>query len=449
MPTTATVRIADLRIDQENPRLDEQTNQRDAIRAIAADQKGKLVALARDIVAQKGLNPLDRLLVMQAPNGTYTVLEGNRRVAALKVLDDPSIVDGAIGEGYLNHLKKLSAEYRQDPVIAVDVAIAPDRKAATHWLRLRHTGQNKGAGVVPWNGNATANFRSRFEVPPAHVRVYDFLVNSPSVSAATKARLSKLGITNLERLINDPYVRGRIGLDIERGTRFVRTKHTDEEIASVLETVVYDFTVGGKSVSDIKQKGQRKSYIDGLSSTLPDPKYASGIPRELGKVGPASRPTKSDRSSEKLLPSSLSRPTLIPKGCRLKIKVVRINDVYHELRSLQVEEFANSCAVLLRVFLELSLDEYASCQGVDVANKWDHRTSLVQKMIHVEAFMQKNKVLSKNQLGPFRKASSAADDLSSPNTLNGYVHNRRQSPLTSDLKATWNNLEIVFEKIWT
>jgi hypothetical protein len=57
----------------------------------------KLVKLAESVIAQKGLSPLDNILVLDKKPGDhgYVVLEGNRRVAVLKVLNNPSLMDDA------------------------------------------------------------------------------------------------------------------------------------------------------------------------------------------------------------------------------------------------------------------------------------------------------------------------------------------------------------------
>ena len=64
MPEIASISISDVLIDTQNPRLEQpNTGQREALRAFAADQKGKLISLAKDIVAF-GMNPTELPIVM-------------------------------------------------------------------------------------------------------------------------------------------------------------------------------------------------------------------------------------------------------------------------------------------------------------------------------------------------------------------------------------------------
>ena len=87
------LKIDQLRLDLINPRISKAGDQREAMQRIIEDQDTKLANLAESIV-NEGLNPMDRLLVMKSENGdgTYTVLEGNRRALALKILKNPAIV---------------------------------------------------------------------------------------------------------------------------------------------------------------------------------------------------------------------------------------------------------------------------------------------------------------------------------------------------------------------
>jgi hypothetical protein len=94
---------ADLFIDEENPRISQpNAGQNRAFPSLAEHLGPKLVALAADIVAH-GTDPADLPIIM--PNAghqrRHTVLEGNRRLAALRVLENPGSVSDAG-----NHLQR-------------------------------------------------------------------------------------------------------------------------------------------------------------------------------------------------------------------------------------------------------------------------------------------------------------------------------------------------------
>ncbi|HEV7416959.1 MAG TPA: ParB N-terminal domain-containing protein, partial [Tianweitania sediminis] len=136
----------DLLLDLNNPRISKSSSQREALQKIIEDQDVKLAALAQSIV-QDGLNPMDRLLIVKAEEdaGKFVVIEGNRRLAALKILTNPAVLSGLeVRPPLQRRLEALSAEFDQAPLRTVDCFELPDRSAGAMWIKQRHTGENEG-----------------------------------------------------------------------------------------------------------------------------------------------------------------------------------------------------------------------------------------------------------------------------------------------------------------
>jgi hypothetical protein len=108
------LKIDQLELDLLNPRINAADNQHEAMQRIIDDQNGKLGNLAESIV-EDGLNPMDRLLVMKSETSTgkYTVLEGNRRALALRILKNPNVLTGlTVRSALQKKLEKLAAEFK-------------------------------------------------------------------------------------------------------------------------------------------------------------------------------------------------------------------------------------------------------------------------------------------------------------------------------------------------
>src|SRR5271157_3525877 len=88
------LKLGELLLDLENPRISRATGQREALQKIIEDQDLKLVVLAESIVTD-GLNPMDRWLVIKSATerGKYIVLEGNRRLATIKLLYNRAVLN--------------------------------------------------------------------------------------------------------------------------------------------------------------------------------------------------------------------------------------------------------------------------------------------------------------------------------------------------------------------
>jgi hypothetical protein len=57
-------------------------------------------------------------------------------------------------------------------------------------------------------------------------------------------------------------------------------------------------------------------------------------------------------------PRTAARTSVVPKSCKLNITVAKIDKIYGELKILLLSKHDHAISVLLRVFLEVSVDDY-------------------------------------------------------------------------------------------
>ena len=443
MAKMESITVDNLLIDTDNPRLEGALqSQRVAIRAVAANQGPKLVVLAKDIV-EHGLNPADSLIVTQFEENPhyFVVLEGNRRVAAIKVLKSPELLLGAVGDAIVSRFRDLSAQYK-DSVGEVRCALVDTRADATHWIELRHTGENDGAGIVRWGGKETARFRQRSGQKEPHLQVLDFLEQRGDVSRET---CQKVPVTSIKRLLSNPYVRTKLGIDLRSGEVMTRLED-DNEVAKGLKRVVEGLASGAIRVKDIYTRDDRIRYIDSLPpDDLPDTSRPMPEFRRIGSPSvPQDQvpPTKTRKSA----PSGKKRSTLIPRGLTLFIGQPRINDIYRELKRLDIDQYSNAVSVLLRVFLELSVDAYIKQEQLGT----DERANLSNKLLVAADALKNQGKRDDQQLKPVRRAAQKDYFLASTvTTMHQYVHNPHFSPTPSDLRAAWDSLQPFIEAIWS
>jgi len=213
----------------------------------------------------------------------------------------------------------------------------------------------------------------------------------------------------------------------------------EDHLVKGLAKVVTDVATGSISVNEIRTKTQRQEYVEGLVRLgyIPSSKVKPIPAWDLPAVAPRPSPRRGR-------PPTTSRRSLIPTSCALRISHSRIAKICRELKQLDVDQFTNSAAVMLRVFLELSLDEYVQAKRISVPEK----KTLAQKLRAAADHLEKAGVLDRAALKPVRVAASSRDSLFSTDTLHAYVHNRSFSPKASELKITWDNMQAFMEAIW-
>src|SRR2546430_179891 len=107
MAEVVNIATADLLFDENNPRLSApQPSQQDAALELTRQQGDNIVRLAADIV-DNGLDPMMLTAVIASGDRRkrYTVLEGNRRLLALRALETPALISPALSS---NSQTKLS-----------------------------------------------------------------------------------------------------------------------------------------------------------------------------------------------------------------------------------------------------------------------------------------------------------------------------------------------------
>ncbi len=452
------IEVERLLFDVKNPRHDVLSDQTETLREIMIDQKGKLLKLAKDMV-DSGINPSELMIVMPGEeysgeleeyNGKLIVLEGNRRLAVLQLLSDPAMAALGYDSKDIDEFKSYSKKYSNSPIERVTCAVFAKRDEANHWIELKHTGENEGRGVVAWGAKEKARFNELQGKPSPAFQVLEFVKKNANLNKEDLEYLKKPNISSIKRLVNDPNVREVLGIDITDG--YVNTNLPPEEIINGLTKLVLDIATKSKSVEDIRYKHDRADYVSEFAKEdLPDvnakPVETWRLQSQTSPVTPrvASGAVSSTTLAKKSVPLSTSRKTLIPSTCVLQVKnAPRLNKIYRELKGLEVKGFENACAITFRVFLELSVEEYArvkniTCHGND---------SLASKIKKVAKYMESNKLLSFDELKPIRVACSAPHNLVSTNTLNAYVHNPNLAPKADDLKLTWDGFEKFFKALW-
>ena len=235
------VQVSSLLFDEENPRLPSPNQgQRDVLRALAANQGTKLRALADDILVY-GLDPSELMVVLrvESPDNRYVVLDGNRRLSALRVLENPDLVAGAVSSQVLSALRRSSKKYQEVAIDSVPCAVVRDSDEARHWIELKHMGERGGAGSVLWGSEESARFRARTDPPEIHLQALDFLQDRGDIDQDYRSRVA---VTTLRRLLGSPDVRSKLGL--EWSDQQLKAIGDEESVAKALHYVVDDIASG-------------------------------------------------------------------------------------------------------------------------------------------------------------------------------------------------------------
>ena len=449
------IKVGDVLLDLENPRISGASSQREALQKILQDQDVKLLALA-DSIIQDGLNPMDRLLVIKSKveRSKFVVIEGNRRLAALKILGNPAVLAGMDVRPALQRRLESAARNFNDAIKSLECFELPDRAAGAMWIRQRHTGENDGRGIVSWGGIARARFRGN---DPA-LQALDLVLAHGELTEDEKAGIEeRFPITTLDRLLSTPAVRALIGVSVQKSK--LTTSLPPEEVIKPLRRIVRALATGSVNVTGLKRREQQIEWVSALGSDLPDLTKASGPLRPVEtleeqdfKPAPPPEPAPpAPTPKPKPKPKAVVRKTLIPASCSLTVDNPKIATIAGELRRLPLTEFPHAISVLFRVFLEQSVDHYLDKEGIPLRRQ-TQGAGLVDKKLKEKVQGAVEQLVTSGV--PRKDLDGVSKGIADPNnplcvdTLHNYVHNRFYSPQERELKVAWDNAQLFFEKIW-
>ncbi|WP_321779986.1 hypothetical protein [Schaalia cardiffensis] len=386
--TTRTVKVSSLRLDSQNPRLGEEIASQESIFAelLSTDAKVReLATLALSIVKLGGLDP-SQLPVVVEEGSELVVIEGNRRIAALKLLLRPSLAPN-------EKLKRRFSEIAKEGSISPSVRIVQfdSRSKYDSYLVLRHTGENKGAGLKPWRSADIARFQERQGKSRS---IHTELIAWCRAEFADDEEMLKLVgtieqgyLTTLKRFLMK-VIRDRLGLRWTEGKLSV--EYSAAQLRPFLKRLFVDLT--GKMPNDQPWSRARQENVlayvyethpDLLPSeeekAQPEPEPVAARPDEKNSSAPAAKEEVDPRSAS---PSTSSdektqnqanagsapqTPTAILEGLDLSVFGQRINNIHIQAQRLRVAASPDLCGIALRVILELCVDEFCKQTSVQRA----------------------------------------------------------------------------------
>ena len=442
--------VANLLFDEENPRLPQaHLGQSGTLRSMARRQGIKLQSLAADIL-REGLNLAYLFIVTPHPTqtGYYIVLDGNRRLAAIRAMEAPDQIAEVMAVAVASAIKRLSSAYRTDPIEEVHCLVVEQREEADHWIELAHTGEMEGAGSVLWGTDESARFKSRITGKPPNLgtQALNFLEGRGVI---TPDQRTEIPSTTLTRLLTTPPVRTSMGLILKDGA--LRAIGEPESITNALAYVVKRLRERRLTVNDVRSREQRDAFAKAFPSELRvdstiDPVEAMALHdiqpsnqqgRGIGIGGDTLR-----RNRQKPPPP---RNCLIPPDCVLDINSPRLRAIEQELRRLRLDVTPNAVGVLLRVFLELSMDAYIRKEQLPI----QERARLSQKLSGVKKHLLEENRITEHEAIPVEHAA-AKDSFLSPSVtvLHAWIHNPHMNPVGRELRTHWDNLQPFMVAVW-
>jgi len=461
------ISVASLCLDPKNPRLDTAfrgASPRELIQILFTHNKAMEVA---ESIALRGFFPNEPLLAIHEDN-KYIVVEGNRRLAALKALREPSLLDNANARRVDRFARRIGNinEISQVPVI-----IAPDRRSTDRQIAGKHV----GTPVLAWQAESRANFIlekiaegydnkglldelgfSDADVQAARqtkaiVDIARGLELPEEIAAKLSHPRTKI-FTTLERIVDSTVGRSYLHMqpDPEHGIKVATSK---QEFLKGFKKLVTDVATGRQSSRTLNSNEDIKRYFESWSAEdRPEKRIDGFIPGDLvGKTSSALTTAPPKKPEGKPKQSSIYA-TVLPKTLKAKFANAKMIHIRNELSKLRRDDFPNAGAVLLRVFFEITVRHYLERTGAleRITQELRERKALQFDSPQMKQLIPEIIKITKEKL-PKSVASTVEKAITYNNSapftyseFNAFFHSSLDLPTGSYIFQFWNRTEPLF-----
>lgn len=449
--------VEDLLLDVENPRIGSVVTQSEALEAIIELNDDHFKRMVGSI-ADHGLDPGDSFYVIDDDPelGTFIVLDGNRRLSALKVLQNEALLNGTnVAESVKKSISKLVSGASDKGPDAVDCVVFEDRGAADEWIERRHGTGLDGESRIPWGALEI----QRFQHDRSILDVIDFVEKNstftdPEWAEIKRAVESKPSV--LARFLESKAGRDWFGLGteiLEGATHptFKADPASAIELLSKLMADIRDKIVDSRThnkASDIDAyfaKNAPARAVATQPAKFSETIITDGKGRPRQQAATVTVPAKAGpKTSRPRPPRSTLAPPRQPfaqpkteKGCQLVRECVKIK-LDQPLAS----------AFLLRAFLQHTIDVYMTANGLPFVEPKAGQLDLTARFERVNSHLISSKTAKGGDLHGVKSTLTAKTDPASIQSLNDYHHDKYRIPQAAVLRNAWDSAEPLFIAVY-
>lgn len=489
------VAIDDVRLDLDNYRIP--TKPKDEAAALLYLFASEDVMDAAQSILRNGYFDNEVPIVIEAPDGSYVVLEGNRRVSALKALRDPGLAPGH--EAKVRQLLKRFTAEAEDLPERIRVLVAPDRETAAPHIARLHTGLSKRR----WSRDQQATFY--YSLLDGHTMVEDVKAQYPEVPLARFFKMAvmrrflsgvrfddqklyeyavsnKLAMSSFEYAYNKPQIAAAMGVRFTKDGLLEPVSMKPEDTGAglpegqrrVVEYLLTEFKekrLNTRSPALKARDAAHERLVETLHEVAAGHKVAAGSylarpapppPATPASVAPSASlpPAGASTGSGPVAGTSGGAPqpaaaasgsagsrgpnhpdtknTLDLSGVRYENAPVNLKERYFELRKINVKDLPISAAILLRSVLESTIKVYFEDTSTPVTGQ----LADVFRQVRESFGKEKNLRTVINVVG-----SGKADKTGSIQWFNQAAHSADVLVSADDVRAAWRQVNPLLRRL--
>lgn len=454
--------IDDILLDEKNPRIRAGSNQNDCIEKVLRkeDQMLKLM----ESIATEGLSTAQVLITSSDISGKWVVKDGNRRITALKLLNNPALCTSA---SIREKILKILATKNVKVPSKIDCLASDNAEAIAHELVLRHSGELGGIGQIGWSSYLRTIYLLNNAQAAEYKRAGQYLLWS-------EVRQIEVGddfpITTVSRFFSNENIK-ILGFDIQND---VLVLIASEQVAiKMARRVIDDFGAGKVKVNDVFSPEQAVVYLtkvrldagwplsspanvpstdvrqpsssqsNGIYQVNATPSTSNLVPTltTTSTQPPAGRPpSKPAWDRKKLFTTASPAPSISSNNLKAKGVLFEISQIK------DIRDCPLTVAFLIRALIELSELHFRTANSLtDKSKLADNIAAACDSMVSQNALNASQSSLVKAYTATNRNDVS----IFNIDTLQKYLHRPTHLPSSETIITFWDELSPFIRACWT
>jgi hypothetical protein len=394
MPDIIKVDLLDF--DARNARLtlNEAPSQDELVQEIARVEWKSCIELLKHIVKYGQLSPLENILLLSHGN-RYIVLEGNRRLFALRLLNQHKPTLQLLDERKQTQVESIVKGHK--PITEVRAVIFEHRVDAAPWITLKHASGQGGAAMKPWR--AFEKDRDEYNRNPDNCpKTLAFFYTAINLRGSHKGfadvidRVLENGYTNLERIITSSFFEEMTGITIS-GT-MLRSPYGEKYVHNIVMSICEALANKEANSRDLNKTTGLEKFIRSIvekheSSKTPNEKVEldAKIPQAVDKQSNEAPQAPSSAGTQTALiePATKKQQTRTKQNKQKALAGFtpsnlgdKLNQMVREAQKLTIHNYPEILFATYRILLDLSCDYYVKEKGIDIPS-----VDICKRVLHV------------------------------------------------------------------
>ena len=436
--TRENIDLDNLQLDLQNPRIISGChNEADCLKALLQNNRSEMLNLTKDI-AKIGISIFPIMVIKEGDK--WIVRDGNRRIAALKMLNDPDrcpILD--LREKFKQIRKNMKIKIPQ----SIQCDVTDNIEAVSQYLDRLHKGKQQGVGLVSWNTYISSKNLIRSGQTDHHSKATKILMWAEELKIIPLVE-ETFPLTSFSRLVNFSEEPKLIEFNFDgNNPQPLRDLQTAKKIIFRVYSDLDNRTINSRNINT---NADIKKYIESVLKSL----SIEETTQQTAVVVPALE----ERQRIFASPATNKESWILKNDFRtlnlfMPADETKARDIAKELSYktvLNIEMAPNAVAVLARTFIELSLNYYLlhnrivlsdNLQGMDLKRRSDKVISSQKnsKLIDEASYEKYQNFFKDNGMFSFK-------------TMHAYVHSKEYHPSPTDLRTIWKNIRILIINCW-